>query len=171
MLFSVAFQKTQKAQAAHQDIATWTWLPPRYCNFWEWGGSLLGNDVHTKAQTRQKSQLQSPGGSRLGISASSRHRSYLAVRKLAEGTLHFAVLPLHIFGFLVWLSLTIQLAKIAFCESWKVFVNSIFFWWFLATSKFGMLIRSNRTDTPELKSLIRSFRAYWLMIHVYEENF
>jgi hypothetical protein len=35
----------------------------------------------------------------------------------------------------------------------------VFFWRILINSKFVLIIRSNRTDTPELKSLIRSWRA------------
>ena len=65
MLFSDALQKTQKAQAAYQDTATWwTCVPPHYCTFWEWGGSLLGNDVNAKVQNITKMQLQSSEASR-----------------------------------------------------------------------------------------------------------
>ena len=58
---------------------------------WEWGGSLLGNDVHAKAQTPRKSQLQSPGGIRRRIFCPVVVYMNLFVRKLAGGMCWFWV--------------------------------------------------------------------------------
>ena len=85
MLVSDAFQKTQKEQLAYRDTATWTCVPPHYYKFWELGLSLLGNDVQAKAQTKQKSRLQSPGGPRRRLFRPVVVYMNLLVRKLAGG--------------------------------------------------------------------------------------
>ena len=61
------------------------------CRFSEWGVPLLGNNIHAKAQTRQKSQLQSPGGPRRRIFCPVVVYINLLVRKLAGGMCWFCV--------------------------------------------------------------------------------
>ena len=91
MLFSDALQKTQKAQAAYQDTATWTCVPPYYCIFWEWGGSLLGNDVNAKVQNITKMQLQSSEASRWKEFCTRTVHMNVLVRNLAGGKGYFWV--------------------------------------------------------------------------------
>ena len=61
------------------------------CRFSEWGVPLLGNNIHAKAQTRQKIQLQSPGGPRRRIFCPVVVYINLLVRKLAGGMCWFCV--------------------------------------------------------------------------------
>ena len=61
------------------------------CRFSEWGVPLLGNNIHAKAQTRRKSQLQSPGGLRRRIFSPVVVYINLLVRKLAGGMCWFCV--------------------------------------------------------------------------------
>ena len=61
------------------------------CRFSEWGVSLLGNNIHAKSQTQQKSQLQSPGGPRRRIFCPVVVYMNLLVRKLAGGMCWFCV--------------------------------------------------------------------------------
>ena len=64
--------------------------------FSEWGVPLLGNNIHAKAQTRRKSQLQSPGIPRQRIFCPEVVYMNLLVRKLAGGMCWFALLPFRI---------------------------------------------------------------------------
>ena len=74
-----------------------TRIPPPWsgchpsCRFSEWGVPLLGNNIHAKAQTRQKIQLQSPGGPRRRILCPVVVYINLLVRKLAGGMCWFCV--------------------------------------------------------------------------------
>ena len=61
------------------------------CRFSEWGVPLLGNNIHAKAQTRRKSQLQSPGGPRRRSFCPVVVYMNLLVKKLAGGMCWFCV--------------------------------------------------------------------------------
>ena len=102
--------------------------------FWEWEVFLLGNDIHTKAQKRQKWQLQSPEATWWRIFPPGVVHMNLLVRKLADSHPWIAVLPFHIFSFVVGVPVDPTGKKIAFCKSSPLFFNSQNFHCFWARS-------------------------------------